>query len=1498
MNYLKHEFYQIIKSDENVFDFVQMNAFDGLWFWNLEKPNEKWINPKFCMLLGYEYEELQGNQIETIVYREDIEKIPTIFHSYKNTKSTVHEDDIRFVHKNGTILWIKMKALVFGSLEDNNHRVVVTHANTTKEHQQEDDLLRTLNRYESMLNTHSIFIIRTDMEGKYTYVNNHFCERFGLQRENIIGQSSMTAIIEEDHQKCIETVTKCFADPNNTVLVQLRKPLFDKKTEQVTSEYIYTDWEYKLILNQDGVPQEIQCVGIEVTEKVIAEKALQEKAKELEASEEELRLNLEQLEETQYEVIHTKKLLETCNEAAQIGTWELNLNDFTAKWNKFTKQIHEVDDDFVSTPENGILFFKEGYSREIITRVFRRALEEGIPYDEQIKIITAKGKEIWARAIGIPTMENGKCIELYGTIQNIDKQKTNEINLEKKLKELEVSQNQLVHASTLLETCNASANIGTWVYDVNTRDIVWDKIVHSIYELPHGIELDTPAKINFFKKGISRDTAIRMVREAREKGKPFDEELELINFRGNHKWVRVIGIPKMKEGRVLDLYGTFQDITPQKSAEIQLKEKVEELELAQAETQKLKNKLTLTLEKTGIGLWEINLLNNEVYWDNQVKKMLGAEGLKEGALDKTDKFGYVNEEDGKRVNKLLDDFISGKITDYHIVYKTMPIQEEIKFLQSKAILVKNEEGVPISVLGITQDITPQKNAEIQLKEKVNELEEAQQEIQKIQNKLTITLDNTGIGTWEYDVATNKIYWDNQVRKLFGVTEFEEITHEIASSKVPEKELLVLNQTFDDLIMQKISSYHVQYPVNFTKDTTRYYDSKAILIKDENNKSISVFGVTQDITQQTKAEIQLQQKVKELEKAQQEVKNIQAKLSLTLEKTGIGLWEIDLRSNETYWDKQTSKMFGVELSEKINFALIAQKIHAEDMEIRNQTIADLVSQKIAQYHLIYRTLPIDGKIRYHEAKATLLKDESENPVSVLGIVQDITEKKENENIIKEQNKELAKSGEELKRGIREMYHLQQDLKAQKQQLEQIFDAVPAMIYQFKRDSEGNVSFPLVSKGSELILGVEPKQILDNSSNDIFEAIHPDDLLGFQSSIKTSAETMQKWESELRILKNGKEVWIHATSKPTSLENGGIVWTGIMQNIDQLKETEHKIQQQNKQLQETLDELKTTQSQLIHNEKMTTLGQLVASIAHEINTPLGAIRSSATSIERMLKTSLAILPKTVKLLSDKQLEDFNLLIEKSMDSNYLHTSREKRRIKYELIDSLDTRGVPQADRISDILVDIGVHQEKELYEPFIQLPNAVQILDAAYQLATIARSNATVMIATEKASKIIITLKNFSRQDHTGEKQPTNINESLENTLVLYHNKLKYGIEVIRQMEVLPLINSYEDELAQVWTNLLHNAIQAIEKKGKIYLTTQKQDNKILVSLRDTGSGIPDEAQHKIFDAFFTTKSAGEGTGLGLNIVRKIIDKHEGKIWFETENVGEHTGTTFFVELPIK
>ena len=159
--------------------------------------------------------------------------------------------------------------------------------------------------------------------------------------------------------------------------------------------------------------------------------------------------------------------------------------------------------------------------------------------------------------------------------------------------------------------------------------------------------------------------------------------------------------------------------------------------------------------------------------------------------------------------------------------------------------------------------------------------------------------------------------------------------------------------------------------------------------------------------------------------------------------------------------------------------------------------------------------------------------------------------------------------------------------------------------------------------------------------------------------------------------------------------------------------------------------------------------------------------------------------------------------------------------------------------------------------------------------------------------MFALKTYARYEQSGEKTAASLTEGIETILTLYQNQLKQGVEVIKNYAEIPPVMCYPDELNQVWTNLIHNALQAMDYRGTLKIELTEQSGQAKISVTDSGKGIPEEIKGKIFDPFFTTKPAGEGSGLGLDIVKKIVQKHQGKI--EVESIPGQT--IFHVFLPM-
>ncbi len=350
----------------------------------------------------------------------------------------------------------------------------------------------------------------------------------------------------------------------------------------------------------------------------------------------------------------------------------------------------------------------------------------------------------------------------------------------------------------------------------------------------------------------------------------------------------------------------------------------------------------------------------------------------------------------------------------------------------------------------------------------------------------------------------------------------------------------------------------------------------------------------------------------------------------------------------------------------------------------------------------------------------------------------------------------------------------------------------------------------------------------------------------------------------------------------------------ESFAQIQMQNAEINTQREEILTTLENLQTAQDQLIQAEKLAVMGKLVASVAHEINTPLGAIRASAGNIDTDMNEALQELPKVFQILSPDQQENFFALVRKALENKQLLSSREERIARKQLQKELESYEIENADDLAYELTNMGIYGSITAFLPIFKDENALFTTKIAYHLVNQQRSTDNIQVAVDRAAKVVFALKTYARQDQSGEKVKSSVTLGIETVLTLYHNQLKQNTEVIRNYSEVPEIFCYPDELNQVWTNLIHNAMQAMTSRGKLEIGVKQEDNNLFVSIKDNGSGIPDDIKPRIFEAFFTTKPEGEGSGLGLDIVKKIIDKHSGQIGFESE-AGK--GTTFWVKLPM-
>ncbi len=621
-------------------------------------------------------------------------------------------------------------------------------------------------------------------------------------------------------------------------------------------------------------------------------------------------------------------------------------------------------------------------------------------------------------------------------------------------------------------------------------------------------------------------------------------------------------------------------------------------------------------------------------------------------------------------------------------------------------------------------------------------------------------------------------------------------------KINLKSMIAIRTSYQGKANGIITLHQYDSPRNWTQDEIRLFTSVAA--------QMGIAMAQSNLLQQDK-----QQRI--------QIQKSEAGLAAAQKIAHIGSWEFDIFSKEITCSEEVYCIFGLDPTQsRPTYLELLEMYHPEDRDCFDRTLKRAISEGI-DYKKEFRILHTSGQVRYTEARGGAIFNETGEVIKLFGTIMDITDRKQTE---------LA-------------------LKISEERFYLAFEGSAMGLWDWNIATE-EIYF---NKRWKRMLGYEVDEI-KNTFESWKNLIHSEDLPLAQAAIKAhfSGETLL-YEVELRMLtKSGEWKWILAQAKVMERDDSGnpLRMTGTHIDISDRKQaelalrtSEQRERQKAQQLNQTLEQLKGTQSQLIQAEKMSSIGQMVAGVAHEINNPISFIYGNIN---------------------------------------------------------------PAARYADDLVKTIQLYQ-RYYPKPFPEIAEKLEEIDADFIAEDFPRILGSMQQGANRIKQIVLSLRNFSRLDEKDSKIVDIHEGIESTLVILQHrlkeqSKQRGEIQVIKEYGKLPQIECYPAQINQVFMNVLSNAIDALEDSVanshaeaiQIRITTEvSNENQVCVRIADNALGISREVQSRIFDPFFTTKPVGRGTGLGLSISYQIVkDRHGGELRCYSE-IGQ--GTEFAIEVPI-
>ncbi|PSB36446.1 histidine kinase [filamentous cyanobacterium Phorm 46] len=730
---------------------------------------------------------------------------------------------------------------------------------------------------------------------------------------------------------------------------------------------------------------------------------------------------------------------------------------------------------------------------------------------------------------------------------------------------------------------------------------------------------------------------------------------------------------------------------------------------------------------------------------------------------------------------------------------------EIIETQLRADCIKNSASQPIGMMAIIADLTELKRAESALKFS--------------QERLQLAVSGSSLGLWDWNIATGETYFDSHWKSMLGYAETEVENNVQGLEKLlhPEDRLKVmasLNSCFEG----RTDIYEFECRMLNKAGNWQWIMAMGKVVEyDEWGAPLRMTGTHKDINTRVAAEAEKTQLIASLQQLTDQLQYAQKIARM-------GNWEFDIETGIVNWSEEVFRVYGRELNWSPTMKEILEQIHHDDRERVAQALEKAVTEGIA-FDIDHRIYFPSGEIKHVNCKAQAVKNELGQVVRLFGTEIDITDRKQAEIALQESE----------------------------QRFRAVFEQAAIGIVKVSPDG----GFLNVNQGFCKIVGYSE---LELKLQNVWGISHPEDVAGdVESGERLLAGEIFNYSIEKRFVrKDGSFVWANVT---VSLVRDGFgepsYGIAVIEDISDRKQAESALQKSEVrerlkalELEVAINKLRTTQAQLVQNEKMVSLGQLVAGVAHEINNPVSFIHGNLT---------------------------------------------------------------PARSYTLDLLELIKVYQYY-CPDPPAQVLDKINAMDLDYIAEDFPKLFTSMQVGTERIVEIVKSLRNFSRLDESAGKSVNIHEGIDSTLMILQNRLKSHSsrpaIQIVKDYQLLSQVECFPGELNQVFMNILINAIDALEERDKqraieecdrhpsaiAIRTYPAAAGFVAVSITDNAGGIPESVRSRLFDPFFTTKPVGKGTGLGLSISHSIVvDRHGGRLSC-VSTPGE--GAEFLIEIPVR